>query len=112
MQKPVPYIAVHGEIVHSYQGSTYSFDRYQSLLATHSLIYSMSRKGQCLDNALTESFFDTLTTELGGHEDYRNHDEARQCLFEYIEVFYNRQRRHSHLDYLSPVQYEATHASL
>ena len=101
---------VHGVIVHSDQGSTYASSRYQSLLAEHSLICSMSRKGECLDNAVAESFFGTLKTELVDHEDYRSHGEARQSLFEYIEVFYNRQRRHSHLDYLSPVQYEAVHA--
>jgi transposase InsO family protein len=104
--------AVPGVIVHSDQGSTYASGRYQSLLAEHSLICSMSRKGECLDNAVAESFFGTLKTELVDHEDYRDHDEARQSLFEYIEVFYNRQRRHSHLGYLSPVQFEAKHASL
>ena len=102
---------VNGVIVHSDQGSTYASGGYQALLAEHSLICSMSRKGECLDNAVAESFFGTLKTELVDHEDYRSHDEARQSLFEYIEVFYNRQRRHSHLDYLSPVQYEAKHAS-
>jgi putative transposase len=102
---------VKGVIVHSDQGSTYASSGYQALLAEHGLICSMSRKGECLDNAVAESFFGTLKTELVDDEDYRNHDEARQSLFEYVEVFYNRQRRHSHLDYLSPVQYEARSAS-
>ncbi len=102
---------VQGVIVHSDQGSTYASGAYQTLLAEHGLICSMSRKRECLDNAVAESFFGTLKTELVDHEDYRNHDHARQSLFEYIEVFYNRQRRHSHLDYLSPVQYEARSAS-
>jgi len=102
---------VNGVIVHSDQGSTYASGGYQALLSEHGLLCSMSRKGECLDNAVAESFFGTLKTELVDHEDYRDHDQARQSLFEYIEVFYNRQRRHSHLDYLSPVQFEARHAS-
>jgi putative transposase len=102
---------VKGVIVHSDQGSTYASSGYQALLAEHGLICSMSRKGECLDNAVAESFFGTLKTELVDDEDYRNHNEVRQNLFEYLEVFYNRQRRHSHLDYLSPVQFEARSAS-
>ena len=102
---------VNGVIVHSDQGSTYASGSYQALLSERGLLCSMSRKGECLDNAVAESFFGTLKTELVDHEDYRDHDQARQSLFEYIEVFYNRQRRHSHLDYLSPEQYEARHAS-
>ena len=66
----------------------------------------MSRKGECLDNAVAESFFGTLKTELTDHEDYRNRIEARQSLFEYLEIFYNRKRRHSTLDYLTPLEYE------
>lgn len=102
---------VRGVIVHSDQGSTYASSGYQSLLAEHGLVCSMSRKGECLDNAVAESFFGTLKTELVDDADYPNHDTARQSLFEYIEVFYNRQRRHSHLGYLSPVQFEAENAS-
>ena len=98
-------------IVHSDQGSTYASGDYQQLLEDHTLICSMSRKGECLDNAVAESFFGTLKTELVDHEDYRTKQEARQSLFEYIEVFYNRQRRHSYLDYMSPVEYEARYAS-
>lgn len=103
---------VRGVIVHSDQGSTYASSGYQALLAEHGLVCSMSRKGECLDNAVAESFFGTLKTELVDDADYQSHDAARQSLFEYIEVFYNRQRRHSHLGYLSPVQYEAQNASL
>ena len=66
----------------------------------------MSRKGECLGNAVAESFFGTLKTELVDHEDYRTRAEARQGLFEYTEVFYNRQRRHSYLGYVSPEEYE------
>ena len=71
----------------------------------------MSRKGECLDNAVAESFFGTLKTEWVDHEDYRTKQEAKQSLFEYIEVFYNRQRRHSYLGYVSPAEYERQAAS-
>ncbi len=71
----------------------------------------MSRKGECLDNAVAESFFGTLKTELVDDEDYRTRQEAKQSLFEYIEVFYNRKRRHSSLDYLSPIDFEEKFAS-
>lgn len=98
-------------IVHSDQGSTYASGRYQQLLQDHRMVCSMSRKGECLDNAVAESFFGTLKTELVDHEDYRTREQAKQSLFEYIEVFYNRQRRHSYLGYLSPVDYERRYAS-
>ena len=97
---------VNGVIVHSDQGSTYASGGYQALLSEHGLLCSMSRKGECLDNAVAESFFGTLKTELVDHEDYRDHDQARQSLFEYIEVFYNRQRRHSTLGQISPEEFE------
>jgi putative transposase len=71
----------------------------------------MSRKGECLDNAVAESFFGTLKTELVDHEDYKTKTEARQSIFEYIEVFYNRQRRHSYFGYLNPVEFERQFAS-
>lgn len=93
-------------IVHSDQGSTYASGAYQQLLKDHRLICSMSRKGECLDNAVAESFFGTLKTELVDHEDYRTRTEAKQSLFEYIEVFYNQRRRHSYLGYVSPAEYE------
>ena len=93
-------------IVHSDQGSTYASGAYQQLLKDHRLICSMSRKGECLDNAVAESFFGTLKTELVDHEDYRTRAEAKQSLFEYIEVFYNQRRRHSYLGYVSPAEYE------
>jgi len=98
-------------IVHSDQGSTYASSDYQKLLQNHSLSCSMSRKGECLDNAVAESFFGTLKTELVDDEDYKTKDEARASLFHYIETFYNRRRRHSFLGYLSPVEFEARHAS-
>ena len=93
-------------IVHSDQGSTYASGSYQELLGRHNLLCSMSRKGECYDNAVAESFFGTLKTELVDHKDYQTRLQARQSLFEYIEIFYNRQRRHSYLGYLSPDQYE------
>jgi putative transposase len=102
---------VDSVIVHSDQGSTYASSDYQQLLKDNSLLCSMSRKGECLDNAVAESFFGTLKTELVDHEDYRSKEEAKQSLFEYIEIFYNRRRRHSYLGYISPVEYEARYAS-
>jgi len=98
-------------IVHSDQGSTYASSDYQQLLNQHHLICSMSRKGECLDNAVAESFFGTLKAELVADEDYKTKDEARASLFHYIETFYNRRRRHSFLDYLSPVEFEAKRTS-
>ena len=97
-------------IVHSDRGATYASGDYQKLLDRHHLLCSMSRKGECLDNAVAESFFSSLKTELVDHEDYRTRDEAKQSLFEYIEIFYNRRRRHSYLGYVSPVEFERRHA--
>ena len=97
-------------IVHSDQGSTYASNDYQKQLEKNELLCSMARKGECLDNAVAESFFGTLKNELVHHEDYYSRAEARQSIFEYIEVFYNRQRRHAFLGYLTPVDYEAKHA--
>jgi transposase InsO family protein len=103
---------VQDVIVHSDQGSTYASGDYRQQLKMNDLICSMSRKGECLDNAVAESFFGTLKTELVDHEDYRTRQAAKQSLFEYIEVFYNRYRRHSYLGYISPVEFEERHASL
>jgi len=97
-------------IVHSDRGATYASGEYQQLLKQHQLVCSMSRKGECLDNAVAESFFSSLKTELVDHEDYHTKQEAKQSLFEYIEVFYNRRRRHSYLGYISPVEYERRNA--
>ena len=93
---------------HSDRGVQYACDDYQALLAAHGLDRSMSRTGDCYDNAAVESFFSTLKAELVHHEHYATRDQARQSLFEYIEVFYNRRRRHSALGYLSPAHYEAS----
>jgi transposase InsO family protein len=98
-----------GELLHhSDRGVQYACDDYQGLLAQHGLSCSMSRVGNCYDNAVIESFFGTLKTELVYHEQYPTREAARRSLFEYIEVFYNRQRRHSALNYQSPARYEAS----
>jgi len=97
-----------GELLHhSDRGVQYACDEFQGLLARYGMCASMSRAGDCYDNAVMESFFGTLKTELVYHESYPTHEAARQSLFEYIEVFYNRQRRHSALGYISPTQFEA-----
>ena len=100
----------HPVIVHSDQGSTYASGDYQKLLKNKGMLCSMSRKGECLDNAVAESFFGTLKTEWADHQDYRTKQQAKQSLFEYIEVFYNRKRRHSYLGYISPDEYERANA--
>lgn len=97
-----------GLLHHSDRGVQYACDDYQGLLAKHGLQPSMSRTGNCYDNAVVESFFGTLKTELVYHESYATRAAAHLSLFEYIEVFYNRQRRHSTLGYVSPAQYEAS----
>ena len=95
-------------ILHSDQGTTYSAADYRNLLALYPKIQqSMSRKGDCWDNAPMESFFHTLKTELVMHCDYKTRDQARASLFDYMEVFYNRQRRHSTLNYQAPLAFEA-----
>ena len=102
---------VKGVLVHSDQGMEYRTGEYHQLLKANGLVCSMSRKGNCLDNAAMESFFHTLKTELTHHCRYKTRVEARRDLFEYIEVFYNRQRRHSFLDYMTPVGYEEKYVS-
>jgi len=93
-------------IVHSDQGSTYASNAYQALLNKYQARCSMSRKGDCWDNAVAESFFGSLKTEWTDGCDYHTHDQARKSIFEYIELFYNSKRRHSHLGYISPMQFE------
>jgi putative transposase len=95
-----------GLIHHSDQGSQYTDGRYQALLKKHGFQISMNGVGTWYDNAPMESFFGTLKSELVHHRVYRTRDEARTDLFFYIEAFYNRRRRHSSLDYLSPEAYE------
>lgn len=92
---------------HSDRGSQYAAREYQALLKRHGITVSMSRKGDCWDNAPMESFFGKLKTERTHHKDYRTRKEAKADVFDYIEVFYNRRRRHSSLGYLSPAEFEA-----
>lgn len=95
-----------GLIFHSDRGSQYACDDYRKRLKECGFKQSMSGKGNCYDNAVAESFFHTLKTELVYHETYKTRDQAKSSLFEYIEVFYNRFRKHSALGYKSPEQYE------
>jgi putative transposase len=96
-----------GLLHHSDRGVQYASDDYQHLLRSHEMEVSMSGKGDCWDNACMESFWATLKTELVHHEHYQTRDEARRSIFEYIEVFYNRNRLHSSLGYKSPEAFEA-----
>lgn len=93
-----------GLLHHSDQGSTYASEDYQDVLTQHAITCSMSRRGNCLDNAAMESWNSTLKSELG--EDFENRWDAKSKLFDYIEVFYNRQRMHSSLNYASPAEFE------
>lgn len=95
-----------GLLHHSDQGKQYAADDYHGLLTDHGMMASMSRTGDCWDNAVMESFFGTLKTEMVYFEKFSSREEARTKIFEYIEVFYNRQRRHSTLGQLSPVEFE------
>ena len=95
-----------GLIHHSDRGSQYASGDYQKELERRGIVCSMSRKGDCWDNAVVESFFATLKRELVDRHRFVTRAQAIQAIFEYIEVFYNRQRRHSHLGYLSPEQFE------
>lgn len=100
-----------GELLHhSDRGSQYASEAYQSILARHGVEPSMSRAGDCYDNAVTESFFSSLKGEWTRHHAYATRERAASSLFEYIEVFYNRTRLHSTLNYRSPVDYEARFA--
>jgi putative transposase len=96
-----------GLVFHSDRGSQYAASDVQELLRKHQMIASMSRKGDCWDNAPAESFFATLKSELVYRRRYRTRAEAKRDLFEYIERFYNTQRLHSALEYLSPAEFEA-----
>ena len=95
-----------GVLCHSDRGSQYASDDYQALLARYGMICSMSRRGNCWDNAVMESFYSTLKTELIYHCDFQTREEARRAIVEYIEMFYNSVRRHSSLGYISPAAYE------
>lgn len=95
-----------GLVHHSDRGSPYASGDYRRALARRGIVASMSRKGDCWDNAVAESFFATIKAELIEHTVYATHDAAIASIADYIERFYNPQRRHSHLDYISPIEFE------
>jgi len=97
-----------GLLHHSDRGVQYACGAYHEVLQSHGICPSMSRNGNCYDNAVMESFFGTLKTELIYRQHYATRAEARLSIFEYIEVFYNRQRRHSAIGYVSPETFEAS----
>jgi len=93
-------------IVHSDQGIQYTSDECQRFMRQHNLVSSMSRRGNCYDNAVAESFFHSLKTERIKRQTYATREQTRRDIFDYIEVFYNRKRRHSFNNYQSPVEFE------
>jgi transposase InsO family protein len=95
-----------GIIFHSDRGSQYASEKVRKYLQGHKMIQSMSHKGNCYDNAVMESFFHTLKTELVSFENFQTRDEAKMKIFDYIEIFYNRQRSHSSIGYLTPEEFE------
>jgi len=97
-----------GLIIHSDRGVQYACNDFKEVLKKHGFIQSMSRKGDCWGNAVAESFFKILKSELIYRQHFAGPNDALRSIFECIEVFYNRQRRHSTLGYLSPVEYEQT----
>lgn len=109
-------IAIRGKqenlIFHSDRGSQFASLRMRKLLEQNQIRQSMSSKGNCYDNAPTESFFSTLKRELVYRENFKTREEAKRKLFEYIEIFYNRKRRHSSLGYLSPLDFENLNINL
>ncbi|AIL08742.1 transposase [Stenotrophomonas maltophilia] len=104
-RKPSP-----GLLLHSDQGTQFTSEHWQSFLREHDIVCSMSRRGNCHDNAAMESFFQLLKRERIKRRIYSNHDEARADVFQYIEMFYNPKRRHSSNDGLSPVEFEKQYA--
>ncbi len=96
-----------GLLHHSDRGVQYASEAYRAFLKRHGMTASMSRSGNCYDNAVMESFFGTLKTELVHHERYATREQTRSSIFEYVEVFYNRRRRHSAIGYVSPDTFEA-----
>jgi transposase InsO family protein len=104
IRRPVDSPVLH----HTDRGAIYASDEYRSRLSTHRFISSMSRKGDCYDNAVAESFFSTLKNELMPGRIFESREAARLEIFEYIEAFYNRQRIHQSLDYMTPDEKEAS----
>lgn len=98
---------VNGDLIHhSDKGCQYTSNKFQELLKAYDITCSMSGTGNCFDNAVAESFFHTLKTEHVYFENYETREQAKQSIFEYVEVFYNNQRRHSFLNYVSPSELE------
>jgi putative transposase len=95
-----------GLVQHTDRGSPYASDDYRKALVVRGMIASMSRKGDCWDNAVAESFFATLRVELVDDERYTTRDAAKASIGDYIERFYNAERLHSHLGYISPIEFE------
>jgi putative transposase len=99
-----------GVVHHSDRGIQYASGDYRALLAAHGFVCSMSRKGNCWDNAVVESFFSTLKRELPHDRIYEDWRDVERAVFAYVEAYYNSKRRHSALGYLSPTEYERMHA--
>ena len=97
-----------GAMFHSDRGTQYTCSEFTDLLAEHDMVQSLSRPRQCWDNAVAESFFASLKLELIHLRSWATRAQVRRAVFDYIEVFYNRQRLHSALGYLTPVEYEPT----
>lgn len=93
-------------LFHCYQGVQYRSEQFQQVLVTHQIIFSMSRAGNCLDNAVTERFFRSLKSERINYRDYATREQARCDIIDYIEPIYNKKRRHSKLGFVSPVEFE------
>ena len=103
---------VKGLICHTDRGSQYAGHNFKAILSQHEFVGSMSRKGNCWDNAVAESFFHTLKVELVHRNRFRTREEAKRKIFEYVELYYNRKRAHSTLGFLSPAEYERRARSL
>ena len=101
-----------GLVHHSDRGTQYAAERYQAVLANHAIVCSMSRKGDCFDNAVSESFFGTLKTELINRRPWPSRRLARNAVSEYIEAWYNPYRLHSTLGFVSPMQFERSYAAM
>ena len=102
---------VHGAIMHTDRGSQYCSSQFQDLLKKHGIRSSMSKKGDCFDNACAESFFHSLKVEAIHGEKFQTRDSMRQAIFEYIELDYNSYRHHSAIGNATPVEYELKHVA-
>ena len=98
-------------LIHSDQGSQYTSTDWQNFLKAHNLVYSMSRRGDCYDNAVAESFFQLLKRERIKRKTYKDREAARQDIFNYIEMFYNPVRRHGYNEGLSPAEFDRQHVA-